>query len=78
MQKQFSSLVKEKSLSHVESYVKDPANITNQLMMLSDITSNGDIATAFEKVTYSIVHYFIDRVKLFNIKKYCTKINLDE
>lgn len=56
MHKQFSSLIKEKSLSHVESYVKNPENIANQFMMLSDIISYGDIATAFEKVMYFIIH----------------------
>lgn len=50
MQKQFTSLLKEKSLSHVESYVRDSESIANQFIILSDILERGDIATAFEKV----------------------------
>lgn len=52
IQKQFSIILKEKSLSHVESYVKETEIITNHLMMLSDILERGDVATAFEKVIY--------------------------
>lgn len=50
MQKQFTSLIKEKSLSHVESYVKDSENIANQFLILSDALERGEISLAFEKV----------------------------
>lgn len=50
MQKQFSFILKEKSLSRVESFVNDSKNIANQYMMLNNIVEHGDYATAFEKV----------------------------
>lgn len=50
MQKQFSYLLKEKSLSHVESYLNDTNSITSQYTMLTDSIEHGDLATAFEKV----------------------------
>lgn len=50
MQKQFSFLIKEKSLSQVESYLKDSENIANQFIMLAEILDRGDYTTAFEKV----------------------------
>lgn len=53
MQKQFTSLLKEKSLSHVESYVRDSENIANQFIILSDLLERGDIVTALEKVMYT-------------------------
>jgi len=52
MQKQFSSLIKEKSLSTVESYLKDSESYANQLTVLGNILDRGDYTTAFEKVNY--------------------------
>lgn len=51
MQKQFSYLLKEKSLSHVELFVKDPDNIATQYMILTEMLDRGDYAVAFEKVS---------------------------
>jgi len=48
MQKQFSILLKEKSL--VEPCVKDTDSTAAQIMILSDIIKQGDYALAFEKV----------------------------
>jgi len=52
MQKQFSTMLKEQSLSHVESFVKDTENIANQYLILSDIIERGEHIIAFEKVIY--------------------------
>lgn len=56
MQKQFSVLLKEKSVSHVETYVKDSDNIATQYMILSDIIKQQDYALAFEKVIYYLIN----------------------
>lgn len=53
MQKQFTFLLQEKSLSHVESFVKDSEIIVDQFMMLDNLLDTGDFNTAFEKVIYS-------------------------
>lgn len=52
MQKHFSNLLKEKSLSHVESYVKDTEVIANCLLVLDDFIDRGEYVAAFEKVIY--------------------------
>jgi len=57
MQKQFAFLLKEKSLSHVESSVKDSESIANQYMIFNNLIEHGDYATAFEKVKYNIKLY---------------------
>lgn len=56
MQKQFSSLIKEKSLSNVESYIKDSESFTNQLTLLGNIINCGDYTIAFEKVNYFLLN----------------------
>lgn len=53
MQKQFTFLLQEKSLSHVESFVKDSEIIANQFLMLDNLLDVGDFTTAFEKVIHS-------------------------
>jgi len=55
MQKQFAFLLKEKSLSHVELFVKDSESIANQYMILNHLIEHGDYASAFEKVKYNKV-----------------------
>lgn len=52
MQKHFSNLLKEKSLSHVESYVKDTEVIANRLLVLDNFIDRGEYVAAFEKVIY--------------------------
>ncbi|VVC44130.1 WD40/YVTN repeat-like-containing domain,Enhancer of mRNA-decapping protein 4, WD40 repeat region,WD40- [Cinara cedri] len=49
MQEHFAGLIKEKTLSHVESYVKDSEPVVNQYLMLSEILDRGDVIGAFEK-----------------------------
>lgn len=56
MQKQFSSLIKEKTLSTVESYVYDTQSYAYQLHAVGNCIDRGDYITAFEKVSY---HSFI-------------------
>lgn len=50
MQEHFSTLFKEKSLSHIETYVKESESVANQFVMLTETVDRGDIVLAFEKV----------------------------
>lgn len=68
MQKQLAFLLKEKSLSHVELFVKDPENITTQFMMLTEILDQGDVATAFEKVS-NLNYHQAYMIKIVDCKK---------
>lgn len=52
MQKQLTFLLQEKSLSQVESFVKDSEIIANQFMVLDHFIDTGDLTTAFEKVIH--------------------------
>lgn len=65
MQKQFIFLLQEKSLSHVESFVKDSEIFANQFMMLDNLIDVGDLTTAFEKVIHSC-NFLLENSLSFN------------